>query len=53
VANGLTNVEIADKLFTSKRTVETHRQNILEKTGAKNTAALVRYAVGRGWLSID
>jgi DNA-binding NarL/FixJ family response regulator len=53
VASGLTNAEIADKLFTSKRTVETHRQNILEKTGAKNTAALVRYAVGRGWLSID
>ncbi|MDB5234703.1 MAG: hypothetical protein JWR44_1696 [Hymenobacter sp.] len=51
VADGLTNQEMADKLFTSKRTVETHRQNILEKTGAKNTAALVRYAAGRGWLS--
>ncbi|WP_426059027.1 response regulator [Hymenobacter sp. B1770] len=51
IADGLTNVEISDKLFTSKRTIETHRQNILEKTGAKNTAALVRYAMGRGWLS--
>jgi DNA-binding NarL/FixJ family response regulator len=51
VADGLTNQEMADKLFTSKRTVETHRQNILEKTGAKNTAALVRYAAGRGWLA--
>lgn len=51
VANGLTNQEMADKLFTSRRTVETHRQNILEKTGAKNTAALVKYAAGRGWLT--
>jgi len=51
LADGLTNQEMADKLFTSKRTVETHRQNILEKTGAKNTAALVRYAARRGWLS--
>lgn len=51
LANGLTNQEMADKLFTSKRTMETHRQNILEKTGAKNTAALVRYAAGRGWLT--
>lgn len=50
LADGLTNQEMADKLFTSRRTIETHRQNILEKTGAKNTAALVRYAAGRGWL---
>jgi DNA-binding NarL/FixJ family response regulator len=53
VANGLTNQEMADKLFTSKRTVETHRQNILEKTGAKNTAALVKYAAGHGWLAAE
>jgi DNA-binding NarL/FixJ family response regulator len=50
VANGLTNGEIADKLFTSKRTIETHRQNLIAKTGAKNTAALVLYAAARGWL---
>jgi DNA-binding CsgD family transcriptional regulator len=31
--------------------VETHRQHILEKTGAKNTAALVKYAAERGWLA--
>lgn len=53
VADGLTNGEIAEKLFTSKRTVETHRQNILEKTAAKNTAALVRYAAGHGWLTAE
>jgi DNA-binding NarL/FixJ family response regulator len=45
IAEGLTNAEIADKLFTSKRTIETHRQNIIEKTGAKNTAALIKYAM--------
>jgi DNA-binding NarL/FixJ family response regulator len=45
VADGLTTPQIADQLFTSKRTVETHRQNILEKTGCKNTATLMRYAI--------
>jgi DNA-binding NarL/FixJ family response regulator len=50
IADGLTNQEVADKLFTSKRTIESHRQNILEKTGAKNTAALIKHAADRGWL---
>lgn len=45
IAEGYTNAEIADKLFTSKRTIETHRQNILEKTQAKNTANLVKFAI--------
>ena len=48
IAAGLTNQEIADKLFTSKRTVETHRQNIIEKTQAKNTAALIKYGMDHG-----
>jgi len=51
IAEGLTNGEIADKLFTSKRTIETHRQNIIAKTQAKNTAALIKLAVGRGLIS--
>ena len=51
VADGLTTAQIADKLYTSPRTVETHRQNIMEKTGVKNTAALVRLAAGQGWLA--
>ncbi|MBF9219744.1 LuxR C-terminal-related transcriptional regulator [Hymenobacter ruricola] len=50
VAEGLTNAEIALKLFTSKRTVETHRQNIMDKTQAKNTAALIRLAASQGLL---
>lgn len=40
-----TNQEIADALFLSKRTVETHRQRILDRIGAKNTVGLVVYAV--------
>ena len=40
-----TNQEIADQLFLSKRTIESHRQRILEKIGAKNTVGLVVYAV--------
>jgi len=51
VADGLTTAQIADKLFTSPRTVETHRQNIMDKTGAKNTASLVKTAVSQGWLT--
>ncbi len=50
LAGGLTTNEIAEKLFTSRRTVETHRQNILEKTQTKNTAALIHLAVTQGLL---
>jgi DNA-binding NarL/FixJ family response regulator len=50
VAAGLTNQQIADQLFTSRRTVESHRQHLLEKTGVKNTPALVKYAVEQGLL---
>ena len=51
VAKGMTTAQIADKLYTSPRTVETHRQNIMGKTGAKNTAALIKTAASQGWLS--
>ena len=45
ICRGLSTQEIADQLFLSKRTVDTHRANILEKTGSKNTASLVVYAI--------
>ena len=45
VCRGLSNQEIADELFISKRTVDKHRANIMEKTGCKNTASLVVYAI--------
>jgi DNA-binding NarL/FixJ family response regulator len=48
IAEGFTNNEIAEKLFTSRRTVEGHRQNLLEKTSARNTATLIRFAVRNG-----
>ena len=44
--------EIADELFISKRTVDKHRANILEKTGCKNTASLVVYAIRNGIVDI-
>lgn len=47
ITNEYTNKEIADKLFISIRTVETHKRNLLEKTGCKNIAGLVMYAVER------
>lgn len=52
ICKGLTNFEIADKLFISKRTVDKHRANILEKTHCKNTANLVVYAIKNGLVEI-
>ena len=44
IGSGMTNPEIAERLFLSTSTVDTHRKNILAKLQLKNTAALVRYA---------
>ena len=44
IADGFTNHEIADKLFLSIVTVDTHRKNMLAKLQLKNTASLVKYA---------
>lgn len=52
VCRGLSNQEIADELFISKRTVDKHRANILEKTGCKNTASLVVFAIKNGIVEI-
>jgi DNA-binding NarL/FixJ family response regulator len=45
IYEGLTSQQIAEKLYISKRTVESHRANILHKTNSKNTADLIRFAV--------
>lgn len=50
ISQGLTMGEIADKLFLSKRTIETHRQNMMEKMQVKNTASLIKQAMADGLL---
>ena len=47
------NPEIAEQLFISIRTVDTHRRNLLEKLGVKNTAGLVKYAIQKGLIEQD
>ncbi len=44
IVKEFTNQEIAEKLYISSRTVDAHRRNLLQKTGARNTAGLVKYA---------
>ncbi|HXB39976.1 MAG TPA: response regulator transcription factor [Bacteroidia bacterium] len=48
IAEEYTNPEIAEKLFLSVRTVDTHRQNLIQKLDVKNTAGLVKYAIKSG-----
>lgn len=52
VCRGLSNQEIAGQLFISKRTVDKHRANLLCKTGCRNTAALVMYAIKNKMIEI-
>jgi len=44
IAEGMTNNAIAEKLFVSTTTVDSHRKNLLAKFDAKNTATLIRFA---------
>jgi DNA-binding CsgD family transcriptional regulator len=48
IAEGMTSKEIADRLGTSLKTIETHRQNIFRKLELGNAAQLVRYAIREG-----
>jgi len=50
IASGLTNKQIATRLFISVKTVETHRTNIMQKLDVHTTADLVRYAIKTGIL---
>ncbi len=45
IINELTTHEVAEQLFISENTVETHRRNIMKKLGARNTAGMVRIAL--------
>jgi DNA-binding NarL/FixJ family response regulator len=53
VASGKSNQEVADELFISIKTVDTHKNHILDKLGLKNTAELVRYAIKNNLISLD
>ncbi|MFZ4438927.1 MAG: response regulator [Syntrophales bacterium] len=53
VCGGLTSPEIADKLFISFKTVEGHRTNIFQKTGVRNTAELILWAIRNDYLTIE
>ena len=48
ISEGLTNHQIAEKLFISPLTVDSHRKNLLTKLNANNTASLVRVAIENG-----
>ncbi len=53
VAEGFTTRQIADRLYLSIKTVETHRRRVMEKTGANSVADLVRYALREGLTTLD
>jgi two-component system, NarL family, response regulator NreC len=52
-AESLTNVEIADKLSISSRTVEVHRSRVMKKLDLKNQSELIHYALNRGILLLN
>ncbi|HMI66641.1 MAG TPA: response regulator transcription factor [Cyclobacteriaceae bacterium] len=53
VAAGKTNKELAETLFISTKTVETHKTHIMEKLGLRNSTELVKYAIKNKIISID
>ena len=53
VASGKSNKELAERLFISLKTVETHKTHILDKLGLKNSTELVKYAIKNNIISID
>ncbi len=53
IASGYSNQEIANILYISYNTVDTHRKNIMHKIAIKNTAGLVRYAIEKGLISLN
>ncbi len=52
ICQGLSNLEISEKLFISQRTVERHRSSLLFKTDSKNSVSLVVFAIKNGYVKI-
>jgi DNA-binding NarL/FixJ family response regulator len=52
LADGLTNKDVADKLFLSVNTVACHRQNIMKKLGLRNTVDITKYALRNGYIAL-
>lgn len=53
IARDLSTAEIAEKLFISERTVETHRKNIFSKTNARTVVGLMHYALKQGYVELE
>jgi DNA-binding NarL/FixJ family response regulator len=53
LAEGLSNQEIAEQLSISVKTVETHRSNMMKKLGVDSKTELVKYALRKGWATLD
>jgi DNA-binding NarL/FixJ family response regulator len=52
ICQGNTNIEMAEKLYLSPKTIEGHRSHLLSKTGTKNSAHLVMFAIQKGIIKI-
>jgi len=53
ICQGLTSQEISGRLFIAVKTVETHRSNIFQKTGVKNIAGLIMWAIKNQYYSVQ
>ena len=53
LCDGLNTPEIAERLFISPRTVETHKQNLMEKTQSRHSVELAMYAIKNGLIDIN
>jgi DNA-binding NarL/FixJ family response regulator len=53
IAEGYTNRQIAERLFISVKTVEAHKEHIVQKLGVRGSAELIRYAIRKGLIFIE